>query len=326
MKTIAWTVGADNPVIRPGQLHPGLDDQHAGAGHVLDLGDRFRIYYWGAGQAGNVILMAESPVDRPNDWKPLGGVLLAPQPETSHNCWGPSFPFVVPLDDRRWLMVFAAWGAIRQEGKLANTTNLAISEDAGLTWRYHDKNPILPLDRPWDHEGTGSVSMVRAGDRWRMYYTAISDYYASPAGVQTAQGSRIARMGIALAESHDGFQWVKHNSGLVLAPRAFDADPYEYINSKPFVLREPDGWRMWFSSVGPAYRIQEAWSEDGVTWRHQCPKADDYLGIGMPGAFDDHQRSYAVVVKRANDYHLWYTGNGFGKTGMGYARGSTRGS
>ncbi|OGV71467.1 MAG: hypothetical protein A2340_09860 [Lentisphaerae bacterium RIFOXYB12_FULL_60_10] len=321
MQAIQWTLDSKDPVIKPGQLHPGIDDQHAGAGHVLDLGDRFRIYYWGAGPKGNVILMAESPVDRPNDWKPVGGVLLAAQPDTDHNFGGPSFPFVVRVDARKWLMVFCSWGKPRPDGKLPNATNLAISDDAGLTWRYHDANPIIPMNRPWDGEATGSVSVVRAGDRWRMYYTAIGKYYARPEGVQTGHGDRIPRIGVAVAESRDGVRWEKHESGLVLAPREFKGNPYEYINSKPFVLREPDGWRMWFSSFGTAYRIQEAWSEDGLTWQHQCPKADDYLGIGAAGTFDDHQRSYAVVVRRADDYHLWYTGNGFGKTGMGYARG-----
>jgi len=50
-------------------------------------------------------------------------------------------------------------------------------------------------------------------------------------------------------------------------------------------------------------------------------RADSYLGVGQTGSFDDRQRSYACVVKKKNIYHMWYTGTGFGQTGMGYATG-----
>ena len=73
---VHWNIADANPVIVPGQLHPGVDDVHAGAAHVLTLDTCFRIYYWGSGPRGHVILMAESPLDSPNDWHPVGGPLL----------------------------------------------------------------------------------------------------------------------------------------------------------------------------------------------------------------------------------------------------------
>jgi hypothetical protein len=104
-------------------------------------------------------------------------------------------------------------------------------------------------------------------------------------------------------------------------PRKFNAELYEYIVSKPFVLQEKDGFRMWFNSFGYAYRIQEAISKHGINWQYVTSKADSYLGVGQPGSFDDRQRSYACVIKKGNIYHMWYTGNGFGQTGIGYAVG-----
>lgn len=47
---------------------------------------------------------------------------------------------------------------------------------------------------------------------------------------------------------------------------------------------------------------------------------DGDLGFGASGAFDDQQRSYDSAIKRGNTYHLWYTGNHFGATDMGYCR------
>jgi len=318
---IHWNLDRATRVIRPGQLHPGLDDKRAGACHVLDLGDRYRMYYWGSGTKGNVILMAETPVDRPNDWTPRGGALLAAQPGTEHNAGGPGFPFVFPVEGRRWHMLFCAWGKPRPDKKLANTTGVAISDDAGATWRYHDANPILPLDKPYDRSATGSVSVVKVENEFRMYYTAIGEYFERPEGVQTGHGNHIPRIGIGYAIGADGISWKKPLPNLLIAPRGFDADPYEYINSKPFVLRDGDGWRMFISTFGHAYRIRSLVSDDGLIWNRVPSGPDGDLGVGAPGAFDDHQRSYASVIKHGDEYRLWYTGNGFGATGIGYVTG-----
>lgn len=323
-KPIQWVCHSDNPVIRPGQLHPGLDDCRAGGGQVLQVGDRYRLYYWGTGARGNVILMAEAPVASPHAWTPLGGALLEAQPDTEYNAGGPSFPFVLPLDGARWLMLFCAWGRTRADGSLPNTTGLAVSADAGLTWHYHGREPLLPLDRPYDRSATGSVSVLRVGHELRLYYTAIGEYFQRPEGVQTGHGDCIPRIGIALATSRDGVTWTKPLDRLLVEPRGFGTEPYEYIVSKPFVVRDGDGWRMFVSTFGHAYRIRSLVSDDGLAWHWVPAGSDGDLGVGAPGAFDDHQRSYASVLQVGDEYRLWYTGNGFGTTGMGFATGFCR--
>lgn len=316
---LKWQLSDDNHVIRPGQIHGDLDKHHAGACHVLDLGDRYRMYYWAFDGKSNIILMAETPVERPNDWTPVGDVLLEPQPEIDYNCNGPSFPFVLPIDATHWLMYFGAWGQWGEDGKLPNNLGLAVSDDAGYTWRYHAPEPILLRDRPWDCSGTGSVSVLEVNGVLRMYYTCIGEYFDAPEGVQTGHGPVIPRIGVASATSTDGVHWAKDPAGLMVAPRGHDTDPYEYINSKPFVMPEDGGYRMWISTFGHAYRIRSLVSADGLDWTRVPSGPDGDLGIGLPGTFDDHQRSYASVVKHGNTYRMWYTGNKFGATGIGYA-------
>ena len=246
--------------------------------------------------------MAEAAVASPHDWKPRGGVLLAPQPDSPFNCRGPSFPFVVPRDDGPWLMAYCGWGASRTDGTLANTTGLALSDDAGLTWRYMatpeqqwplgTSNPSgvnfnTDYLRDYDCSATGSVSIVRGSgptvttstgadksgavgydddDNYRMYYTCFGPWSAKPEGVQTGHGDHIPRVGIALALSSGQSQsasnshkhssssvndftgpWRKPLDRLLVAPRGLAfADsglPFEYINSKPFVLHDTtSGW------------------------------------------------------------------------------------
>lgn len=52
---IPWKRGGRDPVIRPGALHPPYDAARAGAAHVVDAGDRYRMVYWGSGRKCDVI-------------------------------------------------------------------------------------------------------------------------------------------------------------------------------------------------------------------------------------------------------------------------------
>ena len=60
-------------------------------------------------------------------------------------------------------------------------------------------------------------------------------------------------------------------------------------------------------------------SSDGVNWTWTNGGAEGDFGVGARGSFDDHQRSYAAVLAHGGRLHCWYTGNGFGVTGIGYA-------
>ena len=321
-QAIRWSFERSNPVVRPGQIHGELDARRAGAAHVLRFGERYRMYYWATGGDGlNRICCAESDATNPNDWRPLG-CCLEPQPNTEYNRNGPSFPFVLPADDAPWLMFFGAWGQARAEGQLPNTTGVAVSHDGGRSWRYGADRPVLALDRPYDHEGTGSCCVLRVGGELRMYYTAIGSYFRRPEGVRTGHGDLIPRIGIAYAVLRDGLGWEKPLPELMISPRGLGADPYEYICSKPFVVRGPGGYRMWVSTFGPAYRIRSLTSPDGLNWAWRPSGPDGDLGVGEPGRFDDRHRCYAGVVPDGGRYLCWYTGNGFGTSGIGFATGA----
>ena len=315
-----WLIPQREPVIEPGQLHTPYDDARAGAAHVLQIGDTYRLVYWGTdGRGKHHLLQAESTITAPNDWRSLGGPLAGPQTHTVHNWVGPSFPFLLPVTDSHWLLYFAGWGRT-VGGKLPNTTGVLISGDSGRSWRYHDENPVLPLDRAYDSEGTGSVWVLLEEGTYRMYYTAIAEYYQRPEGVRTGHGDVIPRIGIAYAESDDGLHWHKPYDDYMIGPRGFSVDPYEYICSKPCVLRGESGYTMWVNTFGTAYRVHRLVSADGIAWKWARRLGPDgELGTGSEGSFDDRQRCYPSIVQHGKEVRCWYTGNDFGVTGMGYA-------
>ena len=142
--TISWIIESTiNPIIAPGQFHGDLDAKRAGAAHVVRVDDEYRMYHWGTSADDyNRILLATSPAEQPNAWAPQG-VILERQPDAPYNFQGPSFPHVVRVDEQKWLLYFAGWGQPRPDGKLANTTGVAVSEDGGSHFSYISDHPVL---------------------------------------------------------------------------------------------------------------------------------------------------------------------------------------
>ena len=60
-----WLIPQREPVIRPGQLHSPYDDARAGAAHVLEIGDTYRLVYWGTDGRGKHHLLQVS-IDSPS--------------------------------------------------------------------------------------------------------------------------------------------------------------------------------------------------------------------------------------------------------------------
>jgi hypothetical protein len=94
--------------------------------------------------------------------------------------------------------------------------------------------------------------------------------------------------------------------------------PTEIAIARPSVIRDKDRWRMWFCHRGLdyPYRIGYAESADGVTWRRQ----DARSGIhASDSGWDSEMIAYPFVFDHAGDRYMLYSGNGYGRGGMGLA-------
>jgi hypothetical protein len=72
---------------------------------------------------------------------------------------------------------------------------------------------------------------------------------------------------------------------------------------------------MWFSARGAAYHIGYAESHDGVSWERD----DERAGIGSSGEWDSEMQAYPAVFDDEGKRYLLYNGNGYGRTGVGWA-------
>lgn len=329
-RPIRWEFADNNPVIAPGQLHGDFDRKRVSCCSVIQIGDVFRMVYWAEDEKGHyTIAQAESTVQQPNRWVPKG-VILQRQPDKKHNSQGPCYAQVLPRKEGPWLMYFCAWGAPRPDGKMPYATNLAVSDDQGRTWRYEGDEPVFPHTEPWNCEGTGSVCVIEDNGKYRAYFSSFGEYRKPPEGADcfhAAHSDLIPSVGIGYAESEDGIHWTYPLDDWVVKPRGFHQDYYEYLLSKPWVIKDDGGYRMWCGAMGSRYRIRSLTSQDGLHWEFhddwvfEDPKEKGRGGVGLPGTFDDVKRSYPMVLKQGDTYHFWYTGNWFGRVGEGYTTG-----
>jgi hypothetical protein len=120
---------------------------------------------------------------------------------------------------------------------------------------------------------------------------------------------------IKYAESDDGIHWKR--KGTV----AIDfKDKSEYAISVPRVLKNDNGYLMWYSyragKKSENYCIGFAKSTDGVKWK----RFDESVNfIDETSGWDSEMQCYPCLINYNQKLYMFYNGNGYGKTGIGIA-------
>lgn len=183
---------------------------------------------------------------------------------------------------------------------------LAVSNDGGCTFNRVRRTPLL--DRT-DQELYFRVlhSILYENGRWRAWYGGGSSFEPP-----TSDGHTRAVYNIRYMESPDGIHFP--DEGEV----AIDVAAGEHRVGRPYVLPRRDGYEMFFASATRAlnYRLSYATSADGRHW--QIDQAGLGLTVSATG-WDSEMMSYPSVVDLADRRVLFYNGNGYGRTGFGYA-------
>jgi len=151
---------------------------------------------------------------------------------------------------------------------------------------------------------TASPWVLYEDGKWRMWYVSCTRW-------ETVDGAARHFYHVRYAESKDGIHWQR--DGRV----AIDfADEHEYAISRPCVVRDEDCYRMWFASRGDHYRLGYAESPDGLNWHR-----DDDRACVEPSeeGWDAEMVAYPAVLEASGRRYMLYNGNGYGKSGIGYA-------
>jgi hypothetical protein len=165
-------------------------------------------------------------------------------------------------------------------------------------------SPAPLLDRsPVDPFLTASPFVMIDEWRWRMWYVSGTEWRQQEAGPRHYYNIRYA-------ESRNGLTW-KREGKICLDY----GSPEEYAFARPWVLRDRNGYHMWFAVRGERYRIEYAHSVDGIGWTRR-----DDLGLSAAGSdWESEMVEYPCVFDWNGRRYMLYNGNDYGRTGIGLA-------
>jgi len=176
------------------------------------------------------------------------------------------------------------------------------------TFRRVFSGPILAQDK--NHPLlVGGPFVIEENGVYKMWYCSGTDWKFpanNPEPIYT----------VFYAESGDGIDWTPHKDPII---------PYKYdgeVISAPWVVKVKDKYCMWYSTRGHAtkeaknYTIGYAESVDGVRW----DRLDELVGISRSDqGWDSEMICYAAIFRQDDHVYMFYSGNGVGRGGMGYA-------
>ena len=158
-----------------------------------------------------------------------------------------------------------------------------------------------------------SSCVLKDGDVWRIYYLSTTKWVMLNDRAEPFYH-------IKYAESKNGIDWLR--KGIV-------AIDYKNENeagiARPYVLKIAGKYRMWYSyrnlvgyktDKNASYRVGYAESDDAINWT----RMDEKAGIDIsPNGWDSEMICYQSIVEWNGKLFMFYNGNGFGRTGIGYA-------
>ena len=285
----------------PDNIYPWMVSHAANtvAQHIED--DVFRIYF-SCRDNKNVSSIAFVDVELRHPFKILKvadePVLTAGDLGTFDDS-GTSLSCIVDVDNKKFLY-YLGWN-LGVTVPWRNSIGLAIYNKESGKYEKHSKAPLL--DRcEVDPYSLSYPFVLRDGEIYRMWY-----------GSNLSWGKDQKDMAhlIKYAESGDGINWDR--SGRIAIPFKNES---EYAMSRPFVIKENDKYKMWYSYRGNSYRIGYAESNNGLDWQRK----DHVVGIDVSDTgWDSETVEYPFILDHKGERYMLYNGNGYGRTGFGLA-------
>jgi hypothetical protein len=193
-----------------------------------------------------------------------------------------------------------------------NSIGLAISKDGGQTFSRLYNGPIIDRIHTEPHFCAQPTVMIESGI-WRMWYLSCVKW-------EVYNGKPEPYYHMKYAESGDGFNWDRRG---VVCIDFKSSDEAGIV--RPSVIKEGGLYRMWYSYRGikdyrtdkeHSYRIGYAESFDGINWTRK----DEVVGIDVSeDGWDSVMTAYPYVYEHKGRKYMLYNGNGFGRSGFGYA-------
>jgi len=182
-------------------------------------------------------------------------------------------------------------------------SGLAISDDNGHTFQHHSRVPVM--DRAEEGIfGRCIHTVIKDHDKFRVWYSVIYSWtYINNVPYPTYD--------IKYIESRDGIHFGDAGT------QCLKCNQNEYRIGRPKVRILDDRYEMRYTSdtYSKEYIAGYAESSDGINWIRK----DELSDLARPqSGFDSEMACYPVVLETKYGTYMFYSGNGMGKTGVGY--------
>jgi len=195
---------------------------------------------------------------------------------------------------------------IPAKAKFMAFSGLAVSHDGGESFSRYKKVPIM--DRTDNALYIRAIHTVMQDEGvWKIWYSVGN-------GWEIINGCPYPQYDIRYTESRDGIH-LDDPEGVLCVP----VGPNEYRIGRPRVSKNSDGsyvMRYTYDTLDKQYKAGFAVSADGISWTRQ----DDQIGIDCSETgWDSEMICYPVAIAAKGRKYLFYSGNGMGFSGVGYA-------
>lgn len=296
-----------NEWVREGNI---FDDHHAQV-PVVDVCDGYwRIYYSQRIDGKSVPYYIDVDPANPSNTLRKSDKQLLQLGELGRFDWAGIMPCQVINVGSQKYMYYIGW-SVRKDVPYHNTLGLAVSEDNGQSWEKFSQGPILATSHK-EPGFIGSSCVVHAQNVYYMYYVSCREWVV-------VEGHPEPIYDIKIATSTNAIDWEPLNK------TAISLESEDGGISKPSIVYLNNQYHMWYSVRGKSdyrtnakysYRIRHAVSNDLVNWK----KTNQYgLDVNASSEWERIMVEYPDVFMYNNRLHMFYNGDGFGRTGIGYA-------
>lgn len=285
----------------PSGQHPWMMS-HAACPIALKIGENCHRVYFGTRDATNNprIGFIEINLEKPSEI-----LALSEQPAFDIGSYGMFdengvYPgTILPFGDR--LRMYYCGRCNLESPRYTMAIGVAESQDGGHSFERLQRSPILDRNasEPW---AVSTPCVVPHEEGYRMWYLA---------GTGWNETGDKSYYDIRQAKSQDGLIWTRNGE-----PQIFATTGESNIAS-PAVLRKGDHWHMWFCTfIQDEYKMGYAVSYDGSTWKRH----DGEVGIRLSASgWDAHGMAYPSLIVHNDRVYMLYSGNGYGRGGIGLA-------
>jgi hypothetical protein len=211
---------------------------------------------------------------------------------------------IITLENGVKYLYYIGW-SLRKDIPYHNTLGLAISKDNGVNWTKYSEGPIFN-SCALEPGFIGTSKIFKNNTEWTMYYLSCRDWIDN-------NGKLEPTYDIKLATSNDGLNWTPTNKVII---------PLEE-NEGGIASFQRVGNQAWFSvrgklyyrnNINESYKIKTATLIDNNWVRNKNIDLD----VSLKG-WDSEMVAYPYIIKEKDKLIMFYNGNEFGKTGIGYA-------